>query len=130
MQECYHTEKNKSKNVIRSAIQNQSFSLLIDKWKNFEHNSFLTVSVSYATNKQTIKTAYWLTMSSPNTVDELQQHLVELNVKLCAAVVVNFDICEEMALQEFITINGLTLQHIGFLLNPNIVIFLNSTSSG
>lgn len=83
--------------------------MLIDRWTNFEQNSYLTASVSYVTNQRAIKTAYWLTMSSPNTVDELQQHLVGLNMELCSAVVVNFDVGEELALQEFLTINGLRL---------------------
>lgn len=81
--------------------------MLIDKWTNFEQNSYLTAYVAYVTKQRTIKTAYWLTITSPNTVDELQQHLIGLNMKLCSAVVVNFDVGDELALQEFLTINGL-----------------------
>lgn len=105
LQKSYQTERNKEQNKLQS---NQPFSMLIDKWTNFEQHSFLTASVSYVTGR-TINTSYWLTMSSPDTVDELQQHLVGLNLELCSAVVVNFDIGEELALQEFLTINGLRL---------------------
>lgn len=104
IQKSYETEKNKVKNKPQS---NRPFAMLIDKWTNFEQHSYLTASLSYIVNSRTIKTAYWLTMSSPNTVDELQQHLVGLNMEFCSAVVVNFDIGEELALQEFLTINGL-----------------------
>lgn len=83
------------------SLKLQSFSLGMDKWINFENHTFITFILYYVTSKPSVQGHQLFTVDASDAVD-WNEHFTSLDLKMCTAAVVNFNIDEDEILKDFL----------------------------
>lgn len=107
LRKMYHDKKKNEQQWLKTKLSKKHFSIGFDKWTNFEHKDFVTVTISYV-DSAALKTHTFGTVTNRLSVD-WEDYFKFLDMKKCSMAILNYEPIDDddEGLLQFLELKGI-----------------------